>query len=80
MNKFTFNVDIVAGSVDRVAIVNLLTEALANLTDVHSSVRAGEVKRFSEQGYKVWRARKTGVTVAEAGDAANPKANLAEVE
>ncbi len=35
-------------------------------------VKAGEVKAFSEQGYKVWRARVTGVTAEAAGDSANP--------
>ena len=34
------------------------------------------VKIFSEQGYKVWRARATGVTAKQAGDAHNPKAEL----
>jgi hypothetical protein len=36
-------------------------------------VKAGEIKAFSEQGYKVWRARVTGVTAEQAGDAHNAK-------
>jgi len=39
----------------------------------HANVKAGEVKAFSEQGYKVWRARVTGVTAEQAGDAHNAK-------
>jgi hypothetical protein len=41
--------------------------------DVHANVKAGEVKAFSEQGYKVWRARVTGVTAEQAGDAHDGK-------
>ena len=75
MKKFTFAVDIVADSLDREVVVDsirsCLTDALPG--DVHASVKAGEVKAFSEQGYKVWRARVTGVTAEQAGDAHNGK-------
>lgn len=75
MKKFTFAVDIVADSLDREVVVDsirsCLTDALPG--DVHASVKAGEVKAFSEQGYKVWRARVTGVTAEQAGDAHNSK-------
>lgn len=75
MQKFTFNVDVVATDLDRDAIVESLTAALNDALpgDVHANVKAGEVKSFSEQGYKVWRARVTGVTAEVAGDSANPK-------
>ena len=75
MQKFTFNVDVVATDLDRDAIVESLTDALNDAlpSDVHANVKAGEVKSFSEQGYKVWRARVTGVTAEAAGDSANPK-------
>jgi hypothetical protein len=75
MQKFAFNVDIVATELDRDAIVESLTAALNDALpgDVHANVKAGEVKSFSEQGYKVWRARVTGVTAEAAGDSANPK-------
>ena len=75
MQKFTFNVDVVATDLDRDAIVESLTAALNDAlpSDVHANVKAGEVKNFSEQGYKVWRARTTGVTAEQAGDSANPK-------
>ena len=75
MQKFAFSVDIVATELDRDAIVESLTAALNDALpgDVHANVKAGEVKSFSEQGYKVWRARVTGVTADAAGDSANPK-------
>jgi hypothetical protein len=75
MKKFAFTVDVVADELDRDSVVASLTDALnENLPgDVHANVKAGEVKSFSEQGYKVWRARVTGVTAEAAGDSANPK-------
>ncbi len=81
MQKFTFNVDVVAGELDRDAVVESIRECLSGSLpdDVHASVKAGEVKAFSEQGYKVWRARVTGVTAEVAGDAANPKKSKKEL-
>lgn len=75
MKKFSFVVDIVAGDLDREVVVDSISECLRDglPSDVHANVKAGEVKAFSEQGYKVWRARVTGVTAQAAGDAANPK-------
>jgi len=75
MQKFAFSVDIVATELDRDSVVESLTAALNDTLpgDVHANVKAGEVKSFSEQGYKVWRARVTGVTADAAGDSANPK-------
>jgi hypothetical protein len=75
MQKFAFVVDVVATDLDRDSIVDSLRECLSDALPegVHASVKAGEVKAFSEQGYKVWRARVTGVTADQAGDAANPK-------
>jgi hypothetical protein len=80
MQKFAFSVDIVATELDRDAIVESLTAALNDSLpgDVHANVKAGEVKSFSEQGYKVWRARVTGVTADAAGDSANPKKSKKE--
>jgi len=81
MQKYTFAVDVVADELDRDAVVESIRECLsAGLPgDVHASVKAGEVKAFTEQGYKVWRARVTGVTAEQAGDSANPKkSKLAE--
>lgn len=74
MKKFSFTVDLVGSDVDRSEIVDVLTAALNdNLgNDIHANVKQGEIKELSEQGYKVWRARVTGVTAIQAGDAANP--------
>jgi hypothetical protein len=82
MQKFTFNVDVVATDLDREVVVEAIRECLSDSLpgDVHASVKAGEVKAFSEQGYKVWRARVTGVTAEAAGDAANPKKAKETVE
>ena len=81
MQKFSFNVDVVATDLDREVVVESIRECLADALpgDVHASVKAGEVKAFSEQGYKVWRARTTGVTAEQAGDAANPKKSKKEL-
>jgi hypothetical protein len=75
MQKFSFIVDIVADDLDRDDVVSSISSCLSESlpSDVHANVKAGEVKAFSEQGYKVWRARVTGVTADAAGDAANPK-------
>ena len=75
MQKFTFNVDVVADELDRDGVAESIRSCLSDYLpgDVHASVKAGEVKSFSEQGYKVWRARVTGVTAEAAGDSANPK-------
>jgi hypothetical protein len=75
MKKFSFAVDIVADDLDREVIVDSIRSCLSDALpgDVHANVKAGEVKAFSEQGYKVWRARVTGVTAEQAGDAHNGK-------
>lgn len=80
MKKFSFAIDVVADELDRDGVVDsiraCLTDALPG--DIHASVKAGEVKAFSEQGYKVWRARVTGVTAKQAGDAHNGKVETEE--
>lgn len=75
MKKFSFAVDIVADDLDRDGVIESLRACLSDSLpgDVHANVKAGEVKAFSEQGYKVWRARVTGVTAEQAGDAHNAK-------
>lgn len=75
MKKFSFVVDVVADDLDREVVVDSIRSCLNDALpgDVHSNVKAGEVKAFSEQGYKVWRARVTGVTAEQAGDAHNAK-------
>ena len=80
MKKFSFIVDIVADDLDREVVVDSIGECLRDALpgDVHANVKAGEVKAFSEQGYKVWRARVTGVTAKAAGDAHNSKVEKQE--
>ena len=80
MKKFSFVVDIVADDLDREVVVDSIRECLRDALpgDVHANVKAGEVKAFSEQGYKVWRARVTGVTAKAAGDAHNSKVEKQE--
>jgi len=75
MKKFSFAVDIVADELDRDEVVSSIRDCLSNSLpgDIHANVKAGEIKAFSEQGYKVWRARVTGVTAEQAGDAHNSK-------
>lgn len=82
MKKFSFVVDIVATDLDREVVVDSIGECLRDAlpADVHANVKAGEIKSFTEQGYKVWRARVTGVTAEAAGDAANPKKTKELVE
>lgn len=81
MKKFSFAVDIVADELDRDGVIESLRSALSDLSgDVHANVKAGEVKAFSEQGYKVWRARVTGVTAEQAGDAHDGKVAKEEAE
>ena len=75
MKKFSFAVDVVADELDRDSVVDSIRACLSDALpgDVHANVKAGEVKAFSEQGYKVWRARVTGVTAEQAGDAHDGK-------
>jgi len=80
MKKFSFIVDVVASDLDREVVVSSISECLTEALpdDVHANVKAGEIKSFSEQGYKVWRARVTGVTAKQAGDAHNSKTEIEE--
>jgi hypothetical protein len=76
MRKFSFTVDMVSDNLDSEAIVAGLRAYLAEKhEDVVSTVKPAGVKAFSEQGFKVWRARVTGVTAKQAGDAHNSKAS-----
>lgn len=74
MRKFSFTVDIVGDDLDSNSVVEGLQKHLDNQhTDKFSTVKAAGIKKFSEQGFKVWRARVTGVTAKQAGDAHNSK-------
>jgi len=81
MQKFTYTIDMVTDNMDMDSFVSSLRDYLAeNHSDVVSQVKSSGVKSFSEQGFKVWRARTTGVTAKQAGDAHNPKASKAVTE
>lgn len=74
MRKFSFTIDMVADELDIEDVrTGLALYCQDNHTDAVSQVKASGVKSFSEQGFKVWRARVTGVTAKQAGDAHNPK-------
>lgn len=75
MKKFSFVVDVVADDLDREVVVDSIRSCLSDTLpgDVFSHVKAGEVKAFSEQGWKVFRARVMGITAEQAGDAHNGK-------
>jgi hypothetical protein len=78
MKKFTFTVDMVGADLDCEKFVAGLRGYLAERNeDLVAQVKAAGIKSFSEQGFKVWRARVTGVTAKQAGDAHNPKAEVA---
>ena len=75
MRKFSFTIDMVADELNIEDVrAGLALYCQDNHTDAVSQVKASGVKSFSEQGFKVWRARVTGVTAKQAGDAHNPKA------
>lgn len=74
MKKFSFTIDMVADDLD----IQSVRDGLAlycqdNHSEIVSQVKSAGVKAFSEQGFKVWRARVTGITAKQAGDAHNPK-------
>jgi hypothetical protein len=74
MKKFSYTVDVVGESVDSPEVVTLLEKALGKLQgELVSHVKPAGIKAFSEQGYKVFRARVMGVTAEQAGDAHNSK-------
>ena len=74
MRKFSFTIDMVADELNIEDVrAGLALYCQDNHTDAVSQVKASGVKSFSEQGFKVWRARVTGVTAKQAGDAHNPK-------
>ncbi|NDC24149.1 MAG: hypothetical protein EBZ49_08475 [Proteobacteria bacterium] len=75
MKKFSFTVDVVAEDLDRDETRDTIVSCLSNYLpeDAHANVKIGEVKAFSEQGWKVFRARVMGITAKQAGDAHNAK-------
>lgn len=77
MKKYSFTVDMVSDDLNIESVKSGIQQFLAERhEDVVSQVKSAGVKAFSEQGFKVWRARTTGVTAKQAGDAHNPKASV----
>lgn len=63
MNKYTFKVDMVGENLDAEKVIDVLQTQLDRAYAQNTStVKSDGIKKFSEQGYKVWRARVTGVT------------------
>lgn len=73
MKKYDMITSMVTDALDHDAVVadiqNYLTQKYG---DVITQVKKGPIKNYSEHGFKVWRARVTGVTAKQAGDAHNP--------
>ena len=79
MKKFTFTVDLVDQDLDTNKVVESLQKDLdQNFTGSFASVKAAGIKQFSEQGFKVGRARTQGVTGKQAGDAHVSKVSVTE--
>ena len=77
MKKFSFTIDAVADNLDIEDVkLGLSLFMQDNHKEAVSQVKAAGVNTFSEQCFKVWRARVTGVTAKQAGDAHNPKSEL----
>ena len=70
MKAYTFNVTIAAEALDSEVIVESLRDAMIDALPegTLAHVKADGIKNYSEQGYKVFRARVFGTTVKEAGD------------
>lgn len=76
MKAFTFKVTVAAEALDTEVLVATLQEACVDALPADTLVhaKADGVKNYSEQGYKVFRARVHGITAKQAGDAHNAKA------
>jgi len=74
IKNYSFSVSIVADELDGKDVVEVISEVLAEaLPDFPVHVKQGAIKLYSEQGYKVFRARVLKITAKEAGDAHNGK-------
>jgi len=75
MKKFSYVLDLVGEDVDSDDVVSMLMKALSVGLDsnIQAHIKPAGVKSFSEQGFKVYRARVMGVTAKQAGDAHNGK-------
>jgi len=82
MKAFSFNVTIAADVLDTEVLEDTLRQsAIDGLPDgTMILVKADGVKEYSEQGWKVARNRKFGVSVKEAGDGHKAKSSKVTVE
>jgi len=77
MNAFSFNVTIAASALDTEVVEDSIREALnESLPEgMLHLVKADGVKSYSEQGWKVARMRKFGISAEQAGDAHKAKSS-----
>lgn len=82
MKAYSFVVTIASDGLDTEVIEDTLRESLRDglPDDVLALVKADGVKEYSEQGWKVARNRKFGISVKEAGDGHKAKASKVETE
>jgi hypothetical protein len=82
MRTFDFSVTIASEALDTEVIEDSLREAMADSLpdDTLVLVKAAGVKEYSEQGWKVARNRKFGISIKDAGDGHKAKSTKVEVE
>jgi hypothetical protein len=82
MRTYAFAVAIASDSLDTEVVEDTIKQALADglPEDTLVVVKAEGIKDYSEQGWKVARSRKFGVSVKEAGDGHKAKTSKVEVE
>ena len=75
MKAYSFNVTIAAENLDTEVVIDSLRECLIDglPEGTLAHIKADGIKNYSEQGFKVFRARVFGVTAKVAGDAHNAK-------
>lgn len=79
MKTFDFIVTVAADALDCEVIVDTLRESMVDALPDGTLVLVKDsgVKEYSEQGWKVARNRKFGISVEAAGDGRTPKAKKA---
>jgi hypothetical protein len=82
MKTYDFTVTIAHDNLDCEVLVDALRDAVheALPTGTLALVKASGVNEYSEQGWKVARNRKFGISVADAGDGVNRKGASKESE
>lgn len=82
MRTFDFSVTIASEALDTEVIEDSLREAMSDsLPDgTLVLVKAAGIKEYSEQGWKVARNRKFGISIKDAGDGHKAKSTKVEAE